>query len=246
VPGPVVAPPAVSGFAPGPAPANIAGLGVQQGSYSSAFLDPFGRPFLDPGVRLAAPVPDGPRAARGATAPPGSPSVPAPGAPSLPPAGDEKEATPQPVDIPQFAVAKERVANGLQPFPDGITWLQTRRYRAALHIRAPGEDDSAARRQFERRNLHYISLEVSPNTLNRDVVQQFAHMVTDEANLPLFVYDKDGALAGGLWYLYYRTAAGMSDEKARSEAARLGFLPDQEGEQRTMWVAVQNYLRNNP
>jgi protein tyrosine phosphatase (PTP) superfamily phosphohydrolase (DUF442 family) len=148
------------------------------------------------------------------------------------------------VDIPQFALAKDGVVSGLQPFPDGIAWLQTHRYRTVLHLRAPGEDDSAARRQFEKRGLRYVSLEVSPNALSKDVVDQFDRLVTENANLPLFIYDKDGALAGGLWYLYFRTAEGTSDERARSEAIRLGFQPEQNGEHRTMWVAVQNYLRN--
>jgi protein tyrosine phosphatase (PTP) superfamily phosphohydrolase (DUF442 family) len=174
----------------------------------------------------------------------GAPAQEPPAAP-LPPLRDDKDTSPSlAVDVPQFAIAKEDVANGLQPFPDGIAWLQAHRYRTVLHLRAPGEDDSAARRQFEKRGLRYVSLEVSPKGLSKDVVDQFSRLVTENANLPLFVYDKEGALAGGLWYLYFRTAEGTSDEKARSEAIRLGFQPDQNNEHRTMWVAVQNYLRS--
>jgi protein tyrosine phosphatase (PTP) superfamily phosphohydrolase (DUF442 family) len=150
------------------------------------------------------------------------------------------------VDIPQFAVVRDRIATGVQPFPDGIAWLRDRHYRTVLHVRAPGEDDSAARRQFEKHNLRYLSLEVSPTALSKEVVDQFNRLVTDESNLPLFVYDRDGALAGGLWYLHFRTAGRASDEKARTEAERLGFRPDQDGEQRTMWIAIQHYLSANP
>jgi protein tyrosine phosphatase (PTP) superfamily phosphohydrolase (DUF442 family) len=236
--------PATSAFPPHPS-SVYAGAGVvQQGSYSSsALLDPSGRSLLDSGVHLAAPEPLGPDSVGDAKRLYGAPTQEPPAAP-LPPLRDDKDTPPLAVDVPQFAIAKEDVASGLQPFPDGIAWLQAHRYRTVLHLRAPGEDDSAARRQFEKRGLRYVSLEVSPKGLSKDVVDQFSRLVTENANLPLFVYDKEGALAGGLWYLYFRTAEGTSDEKARSEAIRLGFQPDQNNEHRTMWVAVQNYLRS--
>ena len=208
-------------------------------------IDASGRSLLDPGVRLFAPEPTGPNAVRDTTRLYGPSAQEPPVASAMPSAADDANvAPPLPVDIPGFAVAKDRVANGLQPFPDGIAWLQAHHYRTVLHVRAPGEDDSAARRQFERRDLRYLSIEVSPNTLTRDVVERFNRAVREESDLPMFVYDADGAIAGGLWYLYFRTAEGMTDERARSEAARLGFRPDGDGEQRAMWVAVQSYLSN--
>ena len=172
---------------------------------------------------------------------------PTPETPAVPPPSgrDTRDAAPPlAVDVPQFAVAKEGVASGLQPFPDGIAWLQTHHYRTVLHLRAPSEDDSAARRQFEKHGLRYVSLVVTPNSLSKNLVDQFDRLVTENANLPLFIYDKDGSLGGAMWYLYFRTVEGTSDEKARSEAIRLGFQPDQNNEHRTMWIAVQNYVRN--
>jgi protein tyrosine phosphatase (PTP) superfamily phosphohydrolase (DUF442 family) len=238
--------PATSAFPPPSSSGSFAGAGVvQQGSYSSsALLDPSGRSLLNPGVHLSAPEQIGADSVSEATRLYGAPSQ-EPQAAPLPSLRDDKDTSPPlAVDVPQFAVAKEGVASGLQPFPDGIAWLQAHRYRTVLHLRAPGEDDSAARRQFEKRGLRYVSLEVSPKDLSKDIVDQFSRLVTENANLPLFVYDKEGALAGGLWYLYFRTAEGTSDERARSEAIRLGFQPEQNNEHRTMWVAVQNYLRN--
>ena len=238
-PVPAVPAPGVSAFPPGPPPENFAAA-VQPGAYSSsAFLDPYGRPLFDPGVRLAAPIPDLPASGRDAT-PPSAAPLPQP--PPTP--GDKDAASPLPVDIPQFAIVKDHVASGLQPFPDGIVWLQQRGYHTVLHVRAPGEDDAAARRQFEKHNLRYLSLEAAPSALSRAAVQEFDRIVTDESDRPLFVYGTDGAVVGGLWYLYFRTAENASDEAARSEAARLGLRPDEGGEQRTMWIAIQNYLRN--
>jgi protein tyrosine phosphatase (PTP) superfamily phosphohydrolase (DUF442 family) len=167
---------------------------------------------------------------------------------SAPLVKNEPQPTPRlPVDIPQFALVKPRVAAGQQPFPDGVTWLQNEGYRTVLHVRSPGEIDTAAQRVFEKRGLRYLSIAVGPRDLTKEVVEQFNKVVSDEANQPLFVFDRDSSLAGAMWYLHFRTAGGLTDEKARTEAARLGFRNDQDDNARTMWIAVQNYLRNtNP
>jgi len=154
-----------------------------------------------------------------------------------------EEAPALPVDVPQFAEVKKGVASGQKPFAEGVNWLREKGYRTVLHLRAPGEDDAAARRQFEAKGFRYLSLEVSPLTLNRTTVDQFNRLVGDPANLPLFVYDRDSSLAGGLWYLHLRIVDGMTNQKATAEAARLGLNPDADGgSHKAMWLAVQSYL----
>jgi protein tyrosine phosphatase (PTP) superfamily phosphohydrolase (DUF442 family) len=150
-----------------------------------------------------------------------------------------------PIDIPQFAVVRSNVATGLQPFPDGVAWLKGHGYRTVLHVRAPGRDDSAARRQFEKYGLRYLTLDAGAATLSKETVDTFNRIVADESNLPLFVYDKDASLTGGLWYLHFRLVEGWSDEKARTEATRLGFRQEQDDNHRTMWIAVQKLLEAN-
>jgi hypothetical protein len=158
-----------------------------------------------------------------------------------PPTVKERQTPDAPLDIPEYAIARNKVANGQKPFPDGIDWLKKQGYRAVLHVMAPGEDDTAARKLFETKGLRYEILEVSPRTLNRELVDRFTKLVTEEARLPLFVYDKDGSLTGVLWYLYYRIAIKMDDAAAREEAKRLGFKPESE-EQRTLLLAAKTLL----
>ena len=131
------------------------------------------------------------------------------------------------------------VASGLKPYPDGLTWLKGKGYRTVLHVRLPGQDDSADRELIEKRGLRYLSLEVSPETLTEEKIKDFNRVVNDEGNLPLFVYDKEGMLAGGLWYLYLRTSEMVSEDEARTKAASLGFKPD---EHKAMWQAIQKYF----
>ena len=126
-----------------------------------------------------------------------------------------------PVDIPQFAAGEEACASGLQPYarrPDLAA--SDNGYRTVLHVRLPGEDDSADREQIEKRGLQLPRLELSPETLTKEKTKEFNRIVNDESNLPLFVYDRDGMLAGGLWYLYLRTSEILSDDDARTKAAR--------------------------
>jgi len=181
-----------------------------------------------------------------ATAPaPGASTTPAPPNPAKPAVAEESTATPSmPVGISQFAVAQEGVTSGLKPAVyGGLDWLQANGYRAVLHIRSPGEDDTADRQVVDNHKLKYLSLEVSPKTLTPTVVDAFNRMVADAENRPLFVYDNNGVLAGGLWYLHFRTADQASDEVARLKAARLGLKSELDAENRPMWLAIERYLK---
>jgi len=174
---------------------------------------------------------------------------------AAPPAGVEEKRTSEPpvadtqgspspalpVGIAQFAYARGQIATGLRPMLEGFDWLQAQGYKTVLNVHKPGEDDAADRRMFEKRGMKYLSLEVSPQTLGKGTVDTFNRIV-EESERPLFVYDRDGVLAGGLWYLHFRTAGKLSDEEARSRAGRLGLKTDADGDARTMWVAIQKLL----
>jgi protein tyrosine phosphatase (PTP) superfamily phosphohydrolase (DUF442 family) len=149
-----------------------------------------------------------------------------------------------PVDIPQFAIVKKNVANGLRPTSaEGIDWLKKNGYRMALYLRRRDDSDDADRKQFEEKNgLKYASLTVSPDSLSQDLVDEFNKIVADSANQPLFVYDKTGLLAGALWYLHFRIVDRQSDEEARTIAGRLGLKDDDKPENREMWLAIQRLM----
>jgi protein tyrosine phosphatase (PTP) superfamily phosphohydrolase (DUF442 family) len=191
-------------------------------------------------------VPTGPEPPResGRLAPPQSPEPPK----AVPPdQGGPPERTPTPklpAGIANFAEAAPGVASGLRPMLDGLDWLRANGYKAVLHVRVPGENADGDRRLLEQRGLKYLSLEVSAKLLTPEVVDQFNKIVADPTNRPLFVYDKDGALAGALWYLHFRTADKLSDEEARKKAAPLGLKENGEGPAQEMWLAIQAYLRD--
>jgi protein tyrosine phosphatase (PTP) superfamily phosphohydrolase (DUF442 family) len=239
---PAVPPPAPVTFpqamppAPAPPAPEVRGLGPQ------AFLgDDSGWRPGDNQVRLSPPVAVNPN-------PPGNDTrlLPPEGPPAKLPPGPPAAATAPsvlPVGIAQFAFVKDKVANGLRPMlDDGLDWLRASGYHTVLHIRRPGEDDTADRKQVEKRGMIYRTLEVAPETLTRKTVEEFSRLVNNASSYPLFVYDRDGALAGALWYLHFRLTERDADEAARVRAANLGLREDREGTHRAMWLALQKLL----
>jgi protein tyrosine phosphatase (PTP) superfamily phosphohydrolase (DUF442 family) len=157
---------------------------------------------------------------------------------------DERATSPAlPVGIPQFASVKDQVATGQKPLADGLDWLRENGFRTVLHVRQPGQNDTAERELVEKRGLRFLSLEVSPKTLTKSTVDQFDHLVNDRANYPIFVYDDKGTLLAGLWYLDFRTAEHLDDAEARRRAVSLGLREDATGEERDLWLAIQQFLR---
>jgi hypothetical protein len=196
-------------------------------------------PASPPGVNLGGPVPVPSEESRE------SARIRPPESEEPPRAGNPEKATPTPrlpVGIANFTPVISGVASGLRPLVDGVDWLKNNDYKTAVQIRTPGENGDGDRNLFELRGLKYITLEVSPRTLTPRLVDEFNKIVADPTNRPLFVYDKDGSLAGALWYLHFRTVDKMSDEQARKQAAPLGLKENAEGPQGELWLAIQKYL----
>jgi protein tyrosine phosphatase (PTP) superfamily phosphohydrolase (DUF442 family) len=160
---------------------------------------------------------------------------------AIPPNPPQQSPAP-PVGISQFAMARDQVASGIEPFEEGFAWLKQENYRTVLHLRAPDEDDAAAREKVTQRGMQFRSLEVSPETLTPKVVDEFIKIVNDRDLLPLFVYDRDGITAGAMWYLYFRNVDKLSDSEARAKAGRLGFRNDEASKK--MLLAVQKLLND--
>ncbi len=152
-------------------------------------------------------------------------------------------ATSLPVGIAQFTQVTPKISAGMRPaLDDGLDWLQAKNYRTVLHVRLPGENDAADRKEADQRGLKYLSLEVSPNLLAKETVAEFFQWLRDPQRQPVFVYDRDGALAGGLWYLWLRVIEEAPEDVARIRARSLGLREDRAGAHRDMWQSVQKYL----
>ena len=136
-----------------------------------------------------------------------------------------------------------KIAAGLRPAPDdGFDWLQNNNYRTVVNLRLPGEDDAADRKEAEKRGLKYASIEIAPNLLTKETVDELFRILRDPQQQPVFVYDRDGALAGGVWYVWFRLIEEAPDDVARIRARTLGLREDRDGTHRDLWQAAQKYL----
>jgi protein tyrosine phosphatase (PTP) superfamily phosphohydrolase (DUF442 family) len=151
--------------------------------------------------------------------------------------------SPLPIGISNFAQVKDGVSTGRRPnHLDGFDWLKSKGYKTVLFLRGDQENDSSDRTQVENRGLKYISLKVTPDAIQPELVAEFNRMVNDAEAQPLFVYDTNGHLAGAMWYLYFRTSEMLDDEPAHIRAGRFGLKDKGDAEQTRLWTAVQKYL----
>ena len=75
-----------------------------------------------------------------------------------------------------------------------------------MHLRAQGKDSAIAREQFKKRGLEYISLEVAPGALTKELVGLHEVLTIDEVVGSVSAPGGDGPLRGrlrelrgGLW-----------------------------------------------
>jgi protein tyrosine phosphatase (PTP) superfamily phosphohydrolase (DUF442 family) len=161
------------------------------------------------------------------------------------PPEETKKTLEGPDGIPQFAKVQDKpslVSSGLKPFADGLDWLRDQGYNTVLFIRPPGADDSLDRDRIVQRGLKYKTLELSADILSAARVEEFEQILAESANKPLYIYDDDGTVAGGLFYLHFLKVDKTPEAKAREAAGRLGLPDSSTGNAGTMWIAIQKYL----
>ncbi|MBI3758672.1 MAG: hypothetical protein HY269_02835 [Deltaproteobacteria bacterium] len=149
--------------------------------------------------------------------------------------------------IAQFAEAKDNVFAGLRPSLEGLDWLEQNGVKTVVQIRLFGEDDSADKKQVEKRGMRYVAIEISPQAVTKDRADDFVQLVRESAKQGIFVYDEDGSLAGAMWYLYLRQGEILDEEPAQLRARALGLQTGRDGQHRDMWLAIRKHLgENNP
>lgn len=149
-----------------------------------------------------------------------------------PKAEPEKPKTPKapetPAGIADYTEVKDGVSTGQRPTIDGLDWLKSKGFKTIVYVRRPDEVDTTDKRQIELRDMKYISLVVTPDTLTQDWVEEFNRVIGDASGHPIFVYGLPDTI-GPVWYLYLRTAVFLTHDEARVRAARYG-LKEEESE----------------
>ncbi|CAN5201904.1 hypothetical protein BH11PLA2_BH11PLA2_18680 [soil metagenome] len=130
------------------------------------------------------------------------------------------------------------VATGRKPGVEGFDSLHTAGYKTVVYLHAPNADMSAAKTLAEKSGLKFESVSVTPENLKVSDAK-FKELISTSDAKPMFVYDDDGVRTGNLWFLYFRTIGGLSDDEAHVRAAPLGL---RDANDNAFHKAVQEYL----
>jgi len=185
------------------------------------------------GVELLTPEPMRPGAKSDYFAPPESAPPPKASETINPDPPVTKSFKPAPAPAPAafgiagFARVKDGVSTGLRPEIEGLDWLRSKDYKTVVFLRTPAEDNTTDQRQAEKRDLKFVSWEVTPEGLNKFFIEEFNRVIGDTGGRPVFVYSKDGNTAAAVWYLHLRTAEFLTHEEARLRVAQLGLTDEQ-------------------
>lgn len=134
--------------------------------------------------------------------------------------------TDQPTGIDDFIRVKDGVSAGHRPTIEGLDWLKAKGYKTVVHVRRPQDNDETDRRQVERRDMKFVTLTVTPETLTQAWVDDFNKIIGDTSARPVFVYGQDPQTAAVAWYLHMRTAEFLTHDEARVRAKQLGLTDD--------------------
>jgi len=178
------------------------------------------------------------------TKPSGQQSAPPPKQTPSPAMIEEGSSSPFPVGIASFSqVIADAVSAGLRPNDlEAFNWLESKGYKTIVYLRDGQGDDSSDRKQVENHGMKYVSLTVTPDRIKPELVAEFNQLINDRSKRPIFVYDDKGARSGVMWYLYFRTSEGLSNDEAEVRARRHGLNEKGSEEQIQLMTAVQKYL----
>lgn len=125
--------------------------------------------------------------------------------------------------ISGFVSVKDGVTSGLRPEIEGLDWLKSKDYKTIVYLRAPSDDDTTDRRQAEKRDLKFVSWEITPEGINKSFVEEFNQLIGESNSRPIFVYGRDSNFVASIWYLHLRTAEFLTHDEAKLRASQLGL-----------------------
>jgi protein tyrosine phosphatase (PTP) superfamily phosphohydrolase (DUF442 family) len=153
--------------------------------------------------------------------------------------GKEAAATDAATGIPGYYDGIEsNVATGGQPTLEGMKWLKERGFKTVLNLLPDSEADPAEASMVRQLELEYISLPITPQTIDAAAIDEFNQIVDDTKNRPIFIHDSTGSRTGAMWYLHRVTVDKIPEDRALRQAERIG-LKDSDTE---LWLAIQRYL----
>jgi protein tyrosine phosphatase (PTP) superfamily phosphohydrolase (DUF442 family) len=160
----------------------------------------------------------------------------------LPPSSGAAPAPVTPID--NYRVLTSSVATGAAPMTiEAISWLKSEGFKTIVNLLPESQADMAEGSEVRRAGMDYISLPMTPETLDAEAVRKFNEIIDDAARRPIYLHDSTGELTGAMWYLHAVLVDKLADTSARRLAARIGLEdPPMRDLSTKLWLAVQKHL----
>ena len=127
------------------------------------------------------------------------------------------------IRIKNFGMVNETFYRGAQPERVDYEGLAAGGIRSVLNLRS--DDQPVEQKLVEASGMKYFSIKMSDSSWPTKVqVERFLKIVTDPANLPIFVHCKGGQHRAGVMTAVYRIEHdGWTADQAYAEMVRYGF-----------------------
>lgn len=228
--------PAAPGPAPFPPPANVAPGPSYFAPPPNVVPSPLPPRADSPNVLFPDPLPGNPSGRAGQ---PNKAATNFLGAPVKPATAEPPKAA-----GPAAGVSATKVKDGLfaggRPTLGGFDALKNAGFRSVIFLHGPGADVAAVKDMATTRDLNFIPIEATPETL-AEASKQFDRAAADRLNRPAYVFADEPVRAGAVWYLHFRNAEALGDDVARLRARPLG-LSERGEEGKTFALAIQKVL----
>jgi protein tyrosine phosphatase (PTP) superfamily phosphohydrolase (DUF442 family) len=144
------------------------------------------------------------------------------GAPVKPATVEPPKAATVGAGLTGFTKVKDGLYAGRQPAIDGYDSLKKAGFRTVIYLHGAGADVAAVKDLATTRDLHFIDIEATPETLTV-ASAQFDRAVSDRLTRPAYVFADEAPRAGAVWYLHFRTVDVADPDVARLKAKALGL-----------------------
>jgi hypothetical protein len=142
--------------------------------------------------------------------------------------------------LPGYTKVKDGLYAGRKPAIEGYDSLRSAGFRTVIYLHGPGADVAAVKDLAATRDLHFVAIETTPETL-AEASKQFDRVVTDRVTRPAYVFADDDLRAGAVWYLHFLTVDAAGPDVARLKAKPLG-LHERGEEGQAFAIAIQKVL----
>jgi hypothetical protein len=142
--------------------------------------------------------------------------------------------------LPGYTRVKDGLYAGRKPAIEGYDSLKGAGFRTVIYLHWTGADVAAVKDLAATRDLHFIAIETTPETL-AEASKQFDRVAGDRVTRPAYVFADDNLRAGAIWYLHFRTVDAADPDVARLKAKPLG-LHEQGPEGQAFAIAIQRVL----